>query len=89
MGDVGVQHKFFRQRQALEFLKRACSEIATENYRNVDGLIGSIIAEGKATLNELRTIYTLEDAFLLWETIAIPRYNQWLANEQVKRRGKS
>jgi hypothetical protein len=60
------------------------------DYKNVDGLIGSIIADGKATLNELRTVYTLEDAFNMWEIIAVNRYNEYLAvqhaNKNQKRR---
>jgi hypothetical protein len=58
------------------------------DYKNVDGFVAAIIADGKATLNELRTIYTLEDAFLMWEVIAISRYNEYLAVEHAKRQSK-
>lgn len=33
-------------------------------------------------------VYTLEDAFILWESIAIPRYNEWLAAEHTRRTSK-
>lgn len=42
------------------------------------------MAEGQANLNELRTIYTLEDAFNMWEVIVVKRYNEHLAIEHAK-----
>ena len=30
----------------------------------------------------------LEDAFLLWETIAIPAYNEWLAAERARKEAR-
>jgi hypothetical protein len=56
------------------------------DFQNIDGLIGTIIAGGKASLHELRTIYTLEDGFLLYESIVIPRYNEWLAAQDADKR---
>ena len=57
------------------------------DYQNIDGLFGAIIAEGKATLNELKTIYTLEEALDLFEVIAVTRYNEHLAMEHAKKQG--
>jgi hypothetical protein len=57
------------------------------DYKNTDGFISAIIADGKATLHELRTIYTLEDALDMWEIIAITRYNEYLAMEHAKKQG--
>ena len=51
----------------------------------MDGLVGAIVSAKVATLAELRTIYTLEDAFLLWESIAVPRYNEYLAVEHANK----
>lgn len=53
----------------------------------MDGFIGAIVASGKATLNELRTIYTLEEAFDLWEIIAVTRYNEHLAIKHAEQKG--
>jgi len=50
----------------------------------VDGFIGAIISSGQATLHELKTVYSLEDAFDMWEVIAVTRYNEHLAIEQAK-----
>ena len=57
------------------------------DYKNIDGFIGALIAEGKASLNELKTVYTLEDAFYMWEVIAVTRYNEFLAMEYAKKQG--
>lgn len=46
-------------------------------YPNVEPLFGFLISQGLCTLNELRTIYTLGDAFYLYEAVAVPRYNEW------------
>jgi len=32
------------------------------------------------------TIYTLEDAFMMWEVIAVTKYNEYLAIEQANKR---
>jgi len=53
----------------------------------MDGFLGAILAEGKASLNELRTIYSLEDAFLMWEVIAVTKYNDYLAAKHAMKKG--
>jgi len=58
------------------------------DFQNVDGYIGTIIAEGKATLHELKTIYSLQDMYDLYEIIAVQRYNEHLAYEHAKRKSK-
>lgn len=79
---------FFSERANLDFLRRYRSEAPTVDFKNVDSLIGAIIAEGKATLHELKTIYSLEDAFDLFEIIAVTRYNEHLAYEHAKKKSK-
>lgn len=54
------------------------------DFQNVDGLCGSIVAANKATLRELMTVYTLEEAFILWEIIAVTKHNEYLAYEHAK-----
>lgn len=53
----------------------------------MDGFFGAILADGKATLKELQTIYTLEDAFIMWEIIAVTRYNEYLAAQHAQKKG--
>lgn len=52
-----------------------------KEYQNINGLVGCLIANGLATLNELRTIYSLEDAFDMYEAYIIPKFNEW---KQIK-----
>ena len=58
------------------------------DFQNIDGFIGVIIASGKATYIQLRDEYTLEEAFKIWEVIAVTNYNQHLANEYYKKKNK-
>jgi hypothetical protein len=37
-----------------------------------------------ATLNELKTVYTLEDAYLLDEVLSVKMYNSWVANKTAQ-----
>lgn len=85
-GDDGIQRKFFRERQGLGFLRGYSSESPSVDYQNIDGLCGAIIADGKATLHELRTVYTLEDAFDMFEVIAVTRYNEHLAMQHAQKK---
>lgn len=57
-------------------------------YLNIDYLVGELIAAGRATLKELMTDYTLEEAYMMYETILVPRLNEYYAAEaaQKKRR---
>ena len=80
--------QFFSERAGLDFLKRFRPESPSVDFKNIDGFIGAIVADGKATLNELKTIYSLEDAFLMWEVIAVTRYNEYLAIEHAKKQTK-
>lgn len=56
------------------------------DFPNVDELIGAIVASGKATLNELSTVYTLEDAHDLFEIVSVTRYNEFLAVEEANKK---
>lgn len=62
------------------------SEFPTKEYVNIGGLIGTLIANRVATLYELQTVYSLEDALDMYEAIAIPQYNEWKANKIIASR---
>lgn len=47
-------------------------------------MVASVVHSGRATLNELRTIYHLEDLYRLWEIDYVPLYNRWYDNERMK-----
>ena len=76
--------QFFRERASLRFLRGYRPEVALVDYQNIDGFIATIISEKQATLQELKTGYTLEEAYDLWEVIAVNRYNEHLAVEHAK-----
>ncbi len=50
---------------------------------NISPLIAVIVSHKLATLNELETVYGLEDALNLYEIIAIDTYNEYQANERA------
>ena len=58
------------------------------NYKNVDQLVGFLIERKAATLYELKTVYTLEDALNMQEALEVPLINQWYAMEKEKLRSK-
>ena len=80
--------QFFSERANLSFLGRYRPEAPHVDFQNVDPFIATIIADGKATLYELKTTYTLEDALDLWEIIATVKYNEHLAMEHVKKQNR-
>ena len=58
------------------------------DYENIDGVIGFIISEKLATLQELKTVYDLEDKMNLYEAGIVPRMNEYWAHEQAQKNAK-
>ena len=48
--------------------------------------MGVIISQRLATLYELQTVYSYEDALNLLEVVTVRNYNEWAAAEESKRR---
>lgn len=46
------------------------------------------MASGRATLHELRTIYTVEDALHLWEAVIVPEFNDYVKLKEAQRKGR-
>ena len=46
------------------------------DYPNVSGLVGTIVSHRLATLAELQTIYSYEDALDLYEVAVVNNYNE-------------
>jgi hypothetical protein len=53
-------------------------------YANVSSLVGVIAARKLATLHELQTVYSYEDALDMMEIITVQNYNEWVAGEAAK-----
>jgi hypothetical protein len=51
----------------------------------VSGLVGVIVARKLATLHELETVYSYEDALNMAEIVTVQNYNEWVAMEAAKR----
>lgn len=64
----------------------AYTEQARAKTVNVPQVTASLIAQGIASLNDLRTIYTYDDALDLLEILNVRNYNQWAALEAAKHR---
>lgn len=51
-------------------------------------LVSTVIHSGRATLQELRTVYHFEDLHRLWEVEYVPQYNAWYDNERQKEKDR-
>lgn len=51
-------------------------------------MIGYLISNRLATLHELQTIYTMEDAFIMYEASIVPKYNEWKESKAIQERAK-
>jgi hypothetical protein len=54
----------------------------TTDFLNVPPLIGRLVSSGMASLAELQTIYSLEDAMQLDEILRLRNYHEWLATRK-------
>lgn len=52
------------------------SNIALLEYLNVPAIIGTIVSSRLATLAELQSVYSAEDAYNFLEIISINNYNE-------------
>ena len=55
-------------------------------YPTVPGMIGVIITRRLATLHELQTVYSIDDAADLYEISAVNNYNEWRSAEEAKQK---
>ena len=58
------------------------------DYPNVRGYLGAITTAGQATLNELKTIYSIQDALMMFEIVMVNRYNEYLALKHAEKEAK-
>jgi hypothetical protein len=54
----------------------------TAEFKNIPPLIGNLISGGMATLAELQSVYSLEDAFMMQEVLLLKNYHSWLSTKQ-------
>lgn len=46
-------------------------------------MCGRLVLSGLASLHELKTVYTLEDAYNLDEALYLKNYHEWLVQKQA------
>ena len=61
----------------------------TANYINVPPLCARLVEANLATLSELKTTLTLEDAYELDEVLTVKNYHQWLGAYLAKQDAKN
>lgn len=59
------------------------------DYININGLLAGVVRSGAATLHELKTVYSLEDARWLEECFYIPKLNEMRWQERQKRHAEA
>ncbi len=79
---------FFFDYEAIAKIPRDNGSSKSASYKNVDGIIGVILSEGKATLKELREDYNIQDAMIMYESIMVPKINQYWAQKDAERKAK-
>lgn len=50
----------------------------------INPLLSLLIGEGLATLLELETVYSYEDALMMAEALSVKRYNEWLGSKKAQ-----
>ena len=58
-----------------------------KEYPNIPPLLGFLVSQGVCSLNELKTVYSFEDAMWMYEAIMVPKYNEWRELEASKEGG--
>lgn len=66
----------------------ACRAFGAADMANVSGLMASLISNNLATLRELQTIYSYDDALDMSEVLTVRNYNEWAAREAASKRGR-
>lgn len=77
--------RFFRTWANLKFnILGYRPEFKSIECENVDKFITPILTDKQATLHELQTIYSLEDALKMNEIVLVKRINEYLAAKQAQ-----
>lgn len=56
----------------------------TRTAKNCCSICAELIGEGSATLKELTDYYDAEDMLVIYEAIAVKRYNEYQATKNTK-----
>lgn len=57
-----------------------------KEYPNIPPILGFLVSRRVCSLHELRTIYSLQDAYWMYESVAVPKYNEWKESKAYEAR---
>ena len=83
MGSVASTHGFFTGRRAVKFPTGPSgrhSAVGLVNYANVPRIIGTLISSRLTTLDQLQSVYGVQDAYDLLEVLSVDAHNEQVAN---------
>lgn len=69
------------RRVAYENACRLSDPGALADFSNVPTMAAVLMRRNMATLHELQTIYSLEDAYRMHEVLTVSDYNEWMIGE--------
>ena len=81
---IGNQFRFFRGRRELPIYHFKGEDRNWEKFPNVSALFAVLITKKYATLHELQTVYSYEDALDMYEIAYINSINEDKANERSR-----
>ncbi|GAB3629839.1 hypothetical protein PTE30175_05416 [Pandoraea terrae] len=84
-----VNFGFLAGRKKPEVPGRFRSNVDTQEADGMDPLIANLFASGKASMIELETVYSVEDAVRMMDSIVVANVNQALIDEAAMAEAKS
>ena len=91
-GGNRTSHGFFGRRLPLDLGQGGFDDEPDPGYRgyvNLPQIVGTVISAGRATLHEMQTVYSLEDAYNLLEIVQIDDYNASLARKVAEAKAEA
>lgn len=72
-----------------QFDDKPLNKVKLFNYQRIDGMLGSIVSRGLATLFELQTIYSYQDALTFYDIILTNDANEIKASDFLLKNNRS
>lgn len=85
---IEINFGFMGSRRQMKVPRRFKAEITPEEVDSIHPTISLLIASGKATMAELETIYSVEDAIIMSDVLLADGINKALAHEHAQQQAK-
>ena len=79
---------FLKGRKSPKVPRRFKADVDSQSVEELHPTISTLIASGKATMAELETIYSVEDAIIMSDVILVEGINKALAHEDAVKRAR-